>query len=123
MRIISICALSTSAHSASIRHKTLAFKLRFQQNTKLNENDSHYTPDNSERKTMIVCVCNNISDREIRQAVEMGLTSMADLYKELGVGTCCGKCVSYAREVMNEHLESTTTVTELRRTPADGVAA
>ncbi len=76
---------------------------------------------------MIVCVCNNISDREIRQAVEMGLSSMADLYKELGVGTCCGKCVSYAREVMHEHLEATagaaTTVTELRRTPADSVAA
>jgi bacterioferritin-associated ferredoxin len=68
---------------------------------------------------MIVCVCNNISDREIRQAVDLGLTSMADLYKELGVGTCCGKCVSYAREVMSEHLESgatAATVTELRRT-------
>lgn len=72
---------------------------------------------------MIVCVCNNISDREIRQAVEMGLSSMSDLYQELGVGTCCGKCVSYARQVMNEHLESTTTVTELRRTPVAGLAA
>jgi bacterioferritin-associated ferredoxin len=48
---------------------------------------------------------------------------MSDLYKELGVGTCCGKCVSYAREVMNEHLESSTTVTELRRTAHDGLAA
>jgi len=72
---------------------------------------------------MIVCVCNNISDREIRQAVELGLGSMSELYKELGVGTCCGKCVSYAREVMNEHLESRSTVTELRRTPHDGLAA
>jgi len=72
---------------------------------------------------MIVCVCNNISDREIRQAVDLGLSSMSELYKELGVGTCCGKCVSYAREVMHEHLESTTKVTELRRTPADGLAA
>ena len=73
--------------------------------------------------SMIVCVCNNISDREIRQAVDLGLTSMADLYKELGVGTCCGKCVSYAREVMHEHLESKTTVTELRRAPQDGFVA
>lgn len=71
---------------------------------------------------MIVCVCNNISDREIRQAVDLGLGSMAELYKELGVGTCCGKCVSYAREVMHEHLassESTILATELRRTPQD----
>jgi bacterioferritin-associated ferredoxin len=66
-------------------------------------------------RSMIVCVCNNISDREIRQAVELGINSMADLYKELGVGTCCGKCVSYAREVLHEQLERQTTVTELRR--------
>jgi bacterioferritin-associated ferredoxin len=64
---------------------------------------------------MIVCVCNNISDREIRQAVELGINSMSDLYKELGVGTCCGKCVSYAREILHEQLESQTTITELRR--------
>jgi bacterioferritin-associated ferredoxin len=72
---------------------------------------------------MIVCVCNNISDREIRQAVDLGLTSMADLYKELGVGTCCGKCVSYARQVMHEHLDSKTDFTELRRPAHDGLTA
>jgi bacterioferritin-associated ferredoxin len=65
-------------------------------------------------RPMIVCVCNNISDREIRQAVELGISSMGELYKELGVGTCCGKCVSYAREVLHEHIESKMTVTELR---------
>jgi bacterioferritin-associated ferredoxin len=64
---------------------------------------------------MIVCVCNNISDREIRQAVDLGISSVAELHKELGVGTCCGKCVSYAREVLHQHLDNTT-VTELRRT-------
>jgi len=43
---------------------------------------------------MIVCVCNNISDREIRQAVDLGITSIAGLRKELGVGTMCGTCVT-----------------------------
>jgi bacterioferritin-associated ferredoxin len=62
---------------------------------------------------MIVCVCNNISDREIRQAVDLGISSMPELHRELGVGACCGKCVSYARTVLNEHLESKTTITEL----------
>ena len=66
-------------------------------------------------ETMIVCVCNNISDREIRQAADLGISSVAELHRELGVGTMCGKCVSYAREVLNEHLESKTVVTELRR--------
>ncbi len=64
---------------------------------------------------MIVCVCNNISDREIRQAAELGIASIAELRQELGVGTMCGKCVSYAREVLHDHIESKTVVTELRR--------
>jgi bacterioferritin-associated ferredoxin len=65
---------------------------------------------------MIVCVCNNISDREIRQAVDLGLSSMDELRRDLGVSTCCGKCATYAEEVLNAHLETTstsTTVTEL----------
>jgi bacterioferritin-associated ferredoxin len=69
---------------------------------------------------MIVCVCNNISDREIRQAVDLGISSMPELHRELGVGTCCRKCVSYAREVLNEHLDGKVQarVTELhRKTP------
>lgn len=55
---------------------------------------------------MIVCVCNNISDREIRQAVELGLSSVAELRRDLGVATCCGKCASYAKQVLNDHLEA-----------------
>ncbi len=53
---------------------------------------------------MIVCVCNNISDREIRQAVDLGLNSMAELRRDLGVATCCGQCHSCAKDVLNEHL-------------------
>lgn len=53
---------------------------------------------------MIVCVCNNISDREIRQAIELGITSMDELRADLGVSTCCGQCASYAEDVLNEHL-------------------
>ena len=56
---------------------------------------------------MIVCVCNNISDREIRQAVDLGLSSMAELRRDLGVATCCGKCHSCAREVLSTHLDAT----------------
>jgi len=66
---------------------------------------------------MIVCVCNNISDREIRQAVDLGISSIPELHRQLGVGTMCGTCVSYARQVLNEHLDSKIAmrVTELHR--------
>ncbi len=53
---------------------------------------------------MIVCVCNNISDREIRQAIELGITSMDELRNDLGVATCCGQCLDYAVAFLNQHL-------------------
>ncbi|AVR94889.1 (2Fe-2S)-binding protein [Pseudoduganella armeniaca] len=53
---------------------------------------------------MIVCVCNNISDREIRQAIDLGINSMDELREALGVATCCGNCLSYAVEVLDEHV-------------------
>ena len=56
---------------------------------------------------MIVCVCNNISDREIRQAVDLGITTMDELRRDLGVATCCGQCASYAEDVLRTHLAQT----------------
>ncbi|MEO5933035.1 MAG: (2Fe-2S)-binding protein [Duganella sp.] len=53
---------------------------------------------------MIVCVCNNISDREIRQAVELGVASIEELRRDLGVSTCCGQCFDCAEQILNEHL-------------------
>lgn len=53
---------------------------------------------------MIVCVCNNISEGKIRQAVGNGTTSMAELRNILDVGTCCGKCHSCAKRILRECL-------------------
>jgi bacterioferritin-associated ferredoxin len=53
---------------------------------------------------MIVCVCNNISEGKIHQAVSAGMTSMSELRKELGVGTSCGKCHTCAKHVLRECL-------------------
>ena len=54
---------------------------------------------------MIVCVCNNVSDRKIQKAVEDGATSMRELREQLGVGTCCGKCHSCAKQVLRDNLD------------------
>jgi bacterioferritin-associated ferredoxin len=51
---------------------------------------------------MIVCICNNVSERAIFQAVEKGMQSMPELRNNLGVGTCCGKCHSCAKQVLRE---------------------
>jgi bacterioferritin-associated ferredoxin len=54
---------------------------------------------------MIVCICYNVSERKIRQAVDSGIVTMPGLRAELGVGSCCGKCNSCAKTVLRECLE------------------
>jgi bacterioferritin-associated ferredoxin len=55
---------------------------------------------------MIICVCKAVSDRHIRLAVKNGASSMRDLTRELGVGTCCGKCVPEAKATLSASLAS-----------------
>lgn len=50
---------------------------------------------------MIVCVCNRVSDRDIRRLAENGCSSFDDLQMSSGVATCCGRCESCAREVFH----------------------
>jgi bacterioferritin-associated ferredoxin len=49
---------------------------------------------------MIVCVCKAVSDRHIRAAVADGATRLKDLTRELGLGTCCGKCLPEAKSAL-----------------------
>ena len=53
---------------------------------------------------MYVCVCNAVTDGEIRSAVKLGVRSMNDLSASLGVATCCGRCTDWARSVLAESL-------------------
>ncbi len=51
---------------------------------------------------MIVCVCKNVSSREIAQEVAGGCASFRKLQRQLDLGTCCGVCLPTAREVFAE---------------------
>ncbi len=53
---------------------------------------------------MYVCVCNAVTDREIRSAVTFGARSLGDLQDSLGVATCCGRCADCACSVLAESL-------------------
>ncbi len=49
---------------------------------------------------MYVCVCNAVTDREIRQCAELGARTVDELRDALGVAACCGKCEVVAREIL-----------------------
>lgn len=55
---------------------------------------------------MFVCVCKAVSDKRIHREVAGGLRTLRELTRETGLGTCCGKCVPQAREILDEALAS-----------------
>lgn len=46
---------------------------------------------------MYVCVCNAITEEQVRRAVAAGANSLDDLCAVLGLGDQCGKCLEYVR--------------------------
>jgi bacterioferritin-associated ferredoxin len=51
---------------------------------------------------MYICICNAITERDVRECVRKGCCSMDELSVELGVGTGCGRCRPTANEILNE---------------------
>lgn len=50
---------------------------------------------------MYVCICKGITEQQIKTCADQGAASLRDLYRELSVGSQCGKCVSVAKQVLN----------------------
>ena len=55
---------------------------------------------------MYVCVCNQVTDGQIRRAAEAGVTSMESLQASLKVATCCGRGRDCASRVLRDALET-----------------
>lgn len=52
---------------------------------------------------MYVCLCQNVTDTDIRHLVRtQGVGTMRDLREHLGVATQCGKCAKCAKDVLRE---------------------
>ena len=49
---------------------------------------------------MYICLCNAITERQIRACAESGARSLCELESCLGVGTNCGRCRPAATEIL-----------------------
>ena len=59
--------------------------------------------DNDLRSAMYICLCNGVTEREIRSCcAEEGACTMRDLERCLGIGANCGKCRPAAKQILNE---------------------
>lgn len=45
---------------------------------------------------MYVCVCNAVTERQVRELVDSGCTSVAELRMRTGLGADCGSCLKSA---------------------------
>lgn len=49
---------------------------------------------------MYVCICNAVTERQVRACVDAGANTLGDLQFELGVASCCGCCAATASEYL-----------------------
>jgi bacterioferritin-associated ferredoxin len=53
---------------------------------------------------MIVCICNRITEKDVREAARAGATEPEKAYACFGSEVQCGCCLDYAQEVIDEEL-------------------
>ncbi|MBS0431347.1 MAG: (2Fe-2S)-binding protein [Proteobacteria bacterium] len=51
---------------------------------------------------MYVCLCNAVTDHDIRRAVDAGVECFEQLQARTGCADCCGCCEGEARRVLQE---------------------
>jgi bacterioferritin-associated ferredoxin len=51
---------------------------------------------------MYICLCNAITERQVRECARSGACSVDDLASKLGVGAGCGRCLECAVDLLRE---------------------
>jgi bacterioferritin-associated ferredoxin len=49
---------------------------------------------------MIVCICNAIREKDVREAARCGATCPTSAYAAKGCRPRCGQCFSFARQII-----------------------
>ncbi len=51
---------------------------------------------------MYVCLCNGVTEREIRHTATAGCRTVAELTMRTGCGSGCGSCLTMAAEILDD---------------------
>lgn len=51
---------------------------------------------------MYICLCNSLTDRDVKSAVASGAQRCANVYELLGAAPQCAKCTVHIREIIRE---------------------
>ena len=55
---------------------------------------------------MYVCICNAVTDKQIRRAAARGVDNLYELRAHLGVASTCGSCADQAESILSEANEA-----------------
>jgi len=55
---------------------------------------------------MFVCLCKSVTDHEIKDAVESGVTSFEAMQDRLSVSTVCGACTCEVKDIIKKKLSA-----------------
>ena len=76
-----------------MRRCASVFDIRFQ---------DRYREHTAEEARMIVCLCEGISEREIRDAARRGAATLPAIQRACGAGGDCGACRPQVRKIARE---------------------
>jgi bacterioferritin-associated ferredoxin len=51
---------------------------------------------------MHICICNNINEKKIQNALREGASDLKDVSQMLGLGSKCGKCLLAAKRTIDQ---------------------
>ena len=51
---------------------------------------------------MYVCICNGVTERQIREVAEAGCRTVPELTMRTGCGATCGTCLDMAQALLDE---------------------
>lgn len=52
--------------------------------------------------SMIVCLCNRLNDKSVRQAIQTGAQKAEDVHASCGVEVSCGGCLNHIEGMLRE---------------------
>ncbi len=56
---------------------------------------------------MYVCICKNVSDSQVRSAIEKGARTVEAVGRATRAGTCCGACHDEIDDLIDRHAKVT----------------
>lgn len=55
---------------------------------------------------MVLCLCKNVSDQMVREAILKGAASLKEIRQINGIGSGCGECLTYVQNFVKKEMKT-----------------